>query len=567
MSLPSDAGLVPETVASASATAQTPDVPSPLRSPSPAPAAKKSRLHAAAGSTPASASPPELPPLGVIALSRAGFGPRPGALESFEALGATDEARLEAYVEQQLHPESINDSDVEARLVAAGLTTLSKTREQLWQDHHFAAGNDYGLRYQPIYETQRAAFIRAVYSRRQLNEVLADFWHNHFNIYAPNYWIGPLWVHYDRDIIRPNMLGNFRVFLEAVAKSFPMLHYLDLFVNTVVGPNENFARELFELHTLGAENYLGVRDPEEVPVDSEGRPIAYVDSDVYEATRALTGWTVDFELAEFKYSGPDHDRFRKYVLGKALKQDQASLKDGHDVLDLVASHPGTARHISRKLARRLIADNPPARVVEEAAAVFLANAEEPDQLLRVTRAILLSPEFRTTWGQKVKRPFHFAVGILRSLDAQLSFAPGDEPSDYFVWLANQAGHPPFHWLTPDGFPDVAEKWLGTNAIVGGWRTVNWLVNLKNWWSGKYILFDPIAVIPSDVRSPVEIVDFWIHRLLGRPLPEAARLEAIDFMARGRDPEMKLPGFSEDIVRERIHGLLGLILMAPENMMR
>ncbi len=557
MSLPFEAELDPV----ASAAGPEPGAPHPMRSPSPS---AKSRLH----SPPAPpVSEPGLPPLGVIALTRAGFGLRPGALAAFEALGATDEARLEAYVEQQLHPETLDDSDVESRLVAAGLNTLSKTREQLWQDHHLDAGNDYDLRYQPIYQTQRAAFIRAVYSRRQLNEVLADFWHNHFNIYAPNYWIGPLWVHYDRDIIRPHLLGNFRTLLEAVAKSFPMLHYLDLFVNTVVGPNENFARELFELHTLGAENYLGVRDPEEVPLDGEGRPIAYVDSDVYEATRALTGWTVDFDLAEFKYSAPDHDRFRKYVLGKALKQDQASLKDGHDVLDLVAAHPGTARHIARKLARRLIADNPPARVVEEAAAVFLENASEPDQLLRVTRAILLSPEFRTTWGQKVKRPFQFAVGILRGLDAELSFAPGDEPSDYFTWLANQSGHPPFHWLTPDGFPDTAEKWLGTNAMVGGWRTVNWLVNLRNWWAGRYILFDPIPVMPPEVRSPVEIVDFWIRRLLGRPLPEAARLEAIDFMARGRDPEMKLPGFTDDIVRERIHGLLGLILMAPENLMR
>lgn len=533
----------------------------PLRSPEPPASPRLQSTGTVAAATTA------LPSLGVIALTRAGFGPRPGDLEAFQSLGTSDNARLEAWVDQQLHPETLDDSAVQARLAAAGFTTLQKSREQLWQDHHIIAGNDYNVRYQPIYQTQRAAYIRAIYSRRQLTEVLADFWHNHFNIYAPDYWIGPLWVHYDRDIIRPHLLGNFRTMLEAVTKSFPMLHYLDLFVNTVVGPNENFARELFELHTLGAENYLGVRDPEEVPLDASKRPIAYVDSDVYEATRALTGWTVDFDLAAFKYSAQDHDRFRKEVLGHALKQDQAPLKDGHDVLDLVATHPGTARHIARKLARRLIADNPPARVIEEAAQIFLENTSAPDQLLKVTRAILLAPEFRSTWGQKVKRPFEFTVGILRSLDADLSFAFNHEPSDYFVWLAGQSGQPLFHWLTPDGYPDVAEKWLGTNAMVGGWRTVNWLVNLKNWWSGKYILFDPIPVIPPDVRSPIEIVDFWIQRLLGRPLPEAARLEAIDFMARGRDPEMKLPGFTDDIVRERIHGLLGLILMAPENLMR
>ena len=508
-----------------------------------------------------------LPPLGLIALSRAGFGPRPGDLEAFAALGPSDSARLEAYIEQQLHPAGIDDSALDARLAAAGLTTLNKSRDQLWQDHHLAAGNNYALRYEPIYQTQRAAFIRAVYSRRQLTEVLADFWHNHFNIYAFDYWIGPLWVHYDRDVIRPHMLGNFRVMLEGVAKSFPMLHYLDLFVNTVVGPNENFARELFELHTLGAENYLGVRDPEDVPLDAERRPIAYVDSDVYEATRALTGWTVDFETASFKYSAADHDRFRKEVLGRALRQDQAPLKDGHDVLDWVSSHPGTARHIARKLARRLIADDPPPRIVEEAAAVFMANLTADDQLLKVTRTILLSPEFQNTWGQKVKRPFEYVTSVLRSLGAEISFAFNHEPSDYLVWLSAQAGQPLFQWLTPDGYPDVAEKWLGTGAVVGGWRTVNWLVNLHNWWSGQYILFNPIATMPAEVRSPIEIVDFWILRLLGRPLPEASRLEAIDFMARGRDPEMKLPGFTDATVKERIHGLIGLILMSPENLMR
>ena len=540
------------------------DLP-PMRAPR---VARTLRRHATESPIEATAtSGSDLPPLAVIVSNRTGFGPRPGDIEAFQALGASDTARLEAYVDQQLHPESLDDSQVEARLVAAGLTTLSKTREQLWQDHHLTAQNNYAIRYAPIYQTQRAAYVRAVYSRRQLTEVLADFWHNHFNIHAPDYWIGPLWVHYDRDVIRPHLLGNFREMLETVAKSFPMLHYLDLFVNTVVGPNENFARELFELHTLGAENYLGVRDPEDVPLDAERRPIAYVDSDVYEATRALTGWTVDFDLATFKYSAPDHDRFRKYVLGHALKQDQAQLKDGHDVLDLVAFHPGTARHIARKLARRLIADDPPPRVVEEAAQVFLAQAEAPDQLLQVTRTLLLSPEFRTTWGRKVKRPFEFAASVLRSLGAELSFAIGHEPSDYFVWLANQSGQPLFQWLTPDGYPDVAEKWLGTNAMVGGWRTVNWLVNLKNWWSGKYVLFDPIATMPAEVRSPVEIVDFWIQRLLGRPLPAASRLEAIDFMARGRDPEMKLPGFADAVVVERVHGLIGLILMAPENLMR
>src|SRR5690606_2214012 len=147
---------------------------------------------------------------------------------------------------------------------------------------------------------------------------------------------------------------------------------------------------LFELHTLGAENYIGVRRQDEVPRDTDGEPVAYVDDDVYESTRAFTGWGVNFDTGAFEYFPDRHDRFQKYVLGRFLRVDQPSLKDGTDVLDAVAYHPGTARHISRKLCRRLIADDPPQRVVEEAAGVFLAHRDSPDQLRQVVRAILRS---------------------------------------------------------------------------------------------------------------------------------------------------------------------------------
>lgn len=511
-----------------------------------------------------------LPPVGVIALNRMGFGPRPGDLEAFEALGSDDLARLEAYIEQQLHPEVLDDSAVDARLAAAKLVTLNRTHDELWRAHHLGPpegpapeGAD---RLLPYWETERSTFIRAIYSRRQLAAVMTDFWHNHFHVFAADYWTAPLWVEYDRDVIRANLFGNFRKFLEAVAKSFPMMLYLDGYGNQAAGPNENFARELFELHGLGAENYLGVRRQDEVPEDSAGRPVGYVDDDVYESTRAFTGWGVDFTTGQFRYYSERHDRFQKYVLGRFLRSDAAPMKDGNDVLDLVANHPGTARHIARKLCRRFIADDPPQRVVTEVAEVFLAQKDAADQIRQTVRAVLRSPEFRTTWGQRVKRPFEFAVSAFRATGAELSFELYHQPSEFFMSLFAQAGQPLFRWTTPDGYPDTREKWIGSNAFVGRWRIANWLCEVKNWWDKSYQPFDPFAQMPATVRSSAQIADYWIQRILGRPLNPRARQEVVEFMARGRDPETAWRGFDDAQLRERVWGTLALILNAPENLL-
>lgn len=542
----------------------------PLRTP-PTSRPQLASVTPAAAAAASDAGSPALPPLAVLVLNKMGFGPRPGDVAAFEALGATDDERLTAYVDQQLHPESLPDPDVEARLLAAGLTALAKTREQLWQDHHLGPDGgpvpDTAQRLLPLRHTERATFLKAMHSRRQLNEVLADFWHNHFNVYGADYWAAPMWVHYDRDIIRAHMLGNFRVMLEAVAKSFPMLIYLDNYSNVVSGPNENYARELFELHGLGAENYLGVRRQDEVPVDADRHPVGYVDDDVYESTRAFTGWSIDFNTGGFQYNAPNHDRFQKYVLGRFLRVDQPPMKDGLDVLDLIANHPGTARYIARKLCRRFVADDPPQRLVEEAAAVFRAQKDAADQLSQVVRAILLSPEFRSTWGRKSKRPFELVVSCFRAVEAEISLVMGHTPSDFFLSLYNQAGHPIFQWQTPDGFPDTHEKWTGSNALVGCWRVVNWLNDAKNWWDKSYVPFDPFAAMPPTVRTATAIADFWIQRVLHRPLATAARQDVIEFMARGRDPEMWFANFDDPLVRERVWGLIAILMMSPENFQR
>src|SRR5690606_23844364 len=165
-------------------------------------------------------------PAWVRAWSRLGYGIFPGARQAFDALGSSDVARYEALVEQQLAWEALDDSVLEARLSAGGYTTLGKSLTQLWTDH--VLGNPaWEVRMRPAWESQRAWVMRAAFSRRQLQERMATFWHDHFHVTGSDYDVGPVFVHYSRDVIRPHALGNFRAMLEAVAGSTAMLYYLD----------------------------------------------------------------------------------------------------------------------------------------------------------------------------------------------------------------------------------------------------------------------------------------------------------------------------------------------------
>jgi len=504
------------------------------------------------------------PPAAVIALNRMGFGPRLGDIGAFRALGGNSQARMQAYVDQQLNPASIDDSACDARIAAAGFTTLGKSQAQLWQDH-VASDPEWYERMRPFFEIERMTFLRAVHSKRQLVEVLADFWHNHFNVYGYEYWIGPLWTYWDRDVIRAHQLGNFRDMLEAVAAGPCMLYYLDNYTNSSAGPNENWARELIELHTLGAENYLGVMRQVDVPLDGLGRPVGYVDDDVFEATRCFTGWTFDFDTGLFSYRADWHDHFQKTFLGAYMPPNQAQLADGRDVLDAVAFHPGTARHIAGKLCRRFISDDPPQTVIDAAAAVFESAQNDSDQLAQVVRAILLSDEFLTTWGEKIKRPFEVAVSAMRSAGAEFSFALDEGETDSLLWLYDQAGQPLFSWRAPNGFSDVKDDWQSTTPRVHLWRVCNWLVDVEDDVDNH--LMDVVAQTPAGVRSANDIADHWIGRILGRPIPAADRLEIVDFMAQGFNPSLDLPVDSDWNTQERLRAMVGLIFMTPSFLWR
>ena len=530
----------------------------------PAPVQRPSRKSAKALPSPPSAA--------VVAYTRAAFGPSPGDIAAFNALGATDAQRLEAWVDQQLDPGSIDDSAADARLAQSGLTTLGKSLAQLWQDHTLA--EDWEVHMRPFWETQLATWVRAIHSRRQLFEVMVEFWHNHFSVFADDSPHGSVWVHTDRDAIRANTLGNFRQMLEAVTRTPAMLFYLDNAFNNFEDANENYARELMELHTLGAEAYLGSIPQDQVPVDGDGFPEGYVEDDVIGAARCLTGWTVDTDWVHwlfgqtgtFLYYDAWHDHGAKSVIGLDLPANQGPMQDGFDFLDRLAQHPATGRHVAGKICRRLLGDFPPQSVIDAAAAVFTAQWQAPDQIAQVVRTVLLTPEFLTTWGDKVKRPFEIAVSAFRGTGGDLPFTLDDWATDWFGWVYYQTGHPLFGWHPPNGFPDVKAAWNTTSPRVMCWRLGNFFVQLYDDHIEGHI-FDLLGQTPAGVRSAQALVDFWGTRILGRPLALAEEQSLVSFMAQGQNPLTNLPLDDDWDTQERFRAMVALILMSPSFLWR
>ncbi len=362
------------------------------------------------------------------ALNRLSFGPRPEDYARVQALAADPIAAVEAYVEEQLEPERIDDRPAERAV--RRLETLDEPLGELFE-------------YQPrllLDELTRGTLLRAIYSRRQLYEVMVQFWTDHFNIDASKGDCKWLKVADDREVIRRHALGRFADLLRASAMSPAMLWYLDGRVNRRSDegqvPNENYARELLELHTLGVDG-------------------GYTQGDVMEVARCLTGWTVRserlFAKGKVEFSPGLHDDGEKLVLGRRIPAGQGE-KDLDHVLDAVVRHPRTAHHLARKLCRRFISEMPGAEAVEQVAGAFAGSDGDVKHTLR---AVFATEEFRSSAGVKLKRPFRFMVSALRATAAVTD--GGRKLQDFLLSM----GHAPFQYPTPDGYPEAGAPWLGT----------------------------------------------------------------------------------------------------------
>ena len=450
-------------------------------------------------------------------LNRIGFGARGGDVERVRQVG------LSNYIDQQLHPERIADTGMAARL--AGFETINKSSRQLAEEYFVPmlqarqqarkqAGNAVGTDAAATAETkdegkprrtpeqmelerkERAVLVelgdqkilRAAYSERQLEEVMTDFWFNHFNVFAGKGATREYLTEYERDAIRPRVFGKFHDLLEATAKSPAMLFYLDNWQSadpdaqnakaqgrprgglfgrpgrsprigarfpmpvpgTAQNPNapprqkrglnENYGRELMELHTLGVDG-------------------GYTQQDVINVARAFTGWTIDRprQGGSFHFDDRLHDSREKIVLGHKIKSGGGQ-SDGEQVLDILAKHPSTARFISTKLVRRFVSDTPPPALVDRAAARF---RETDGNIREVLRTILTSPEFfaADAYRAKVKTPFEFVVSAVRATGTLVDDATP------LVQAVRQLGMPLYMCQPPTGYADRADAWVNTGALL------------------------------------------------------------------------------------------------------
>ncbi|MCW2240012.1 DUF1800 domain-containing protein [Azospirillum canadense] len=515
------------------------------------------------------------PPLPVIALNRLAFGPRPGDAEALQREG------LARWLDRQLAPGEPDDAAVERHLADARLriryaaaegwaamdeertlASLDKPIEALWPLADNRKPMPGAERQMPRLEVAAATVIRAVHGQRQLREVMADFWHNHFNVNAAgDQTVAAALPVYDREVIRRHALGNFREFLEAVATSTAMLAYLNNRSSRAGIANENYARELFELHGLGRGAYLNAlynrwRD---VPGAAKGEPAGYIDQDVYEAARAFTGWTVedgaglggDVRLpatGRFTYVEAWHDNYQKRVLAREFDPFQAPMADGRRVLDLVADHPATARNLCAKLCRRLVCDEPPDALVVLAARVWTENRRKPDQIARVVRAIALSADFARSWGGKVKRPLELVASFARATGTDLTATNG------LLGELDGSGQKLFGWPAPNGHPDIMDAWLGAAAMRRRWSLLLGLA--ENWW--KTGAPDPARHFSGPVAAG-PAVDHWQRVLFGRdPAPDVTAA-ILAGMKLGPDATLA-PGSRDGDARLR--RIAAFVAMAP-----
>jgi uncharacterized protein (DUF1800 family) len=451
-------------------------------------------------------------------LNRLGFGARPGDVERVKAMG------LDNYINQQLNPEKITDTVAENKvrdlsvlnmptavlyekypqpgqllrqLQARGKLPAEMSEDpskntqpanplenekyrQVLQEYYRENGLERPQRI--IAELQASRILRAVYSERQLQEVMVDFWTNHFNIFenkGADRWLLPA---YDRDTIRPNAIGKFSTLLQATAQSPAMLFYLDNFQSVSPnanqrrrggllqqlrpqqqqpqqqrrGINENYARELMELHTLGVDG-------------------GYTQKDVQEVARCFTGWTifqprggaaaVNAMMGEagrrnagtFFFNARVHDDGEKTVLGHKIPAG-GGMKDGLMVLDILVHHPSTAKFIATKLVRHFVSDTPPPSLVNQVAATFTKSDGDIRETLK---AIFFSKEFNSAeaYRVKIKRPFELVVSAIRTLGADTNGGPGTHQ-----WIARM-GEPLYGFQTPNGYSDAAESWVNTGGLL------------------------------------------------------------------------------------------------------
>jgi len=553
------------------------------------------------------------PPPAVAWLNRATFGFTQSDLAAFNALGASDSARWTAWLDRQFKLTD-DDSACNTRITGANFLSLNLTPNQLWTTFHSDTDN-YDHRMLPIAEVECATIIRQTYSKHQLFEVMVDFWHDHFSVFGWDYDGGPIFPSYDalfrNTASGKGVFGNFQNLLMGVCESASMMYMLDLYSSFAAGPNENYARELCELHTLGAMNYAGVVDPDPysgvypIPqvtaADGSSIRAMYVDDDVYNATTALTGWTIsqstwqvgsDPNPGMFEYVDSLHyDKVTTTFLNRYIGAN-TGISAGQNIFHWLSIHPGVATFIATKLCRRLVGDNPSGALVSTVANVFLQNYQAPNQLQLATQAVLTSSEFQNSWGLKMKRPGVAFVGALRACGADFTPVPDLDNPTYvsgqwtttssMLWALQSAGHRPFYWPAPNGYPDTQTAWASTGTLGLTLRMLAYLLEStqdRNVAGSPYLAdvqAQTLAAIPiATNRTAANIAGLWCDRMLGWR-PANVYNAAIDLMRQNvlatdvldlTTDTWDTTHLSKHYTQSRLRSMVVLILSSPEFLTR
>jgi uncharacterized protein (DUF1800 family) len=419
-----------------------------------------------------------------------------------------------------------------------------------------------------VQELAMAKVTRAIYSERQLQQVMDDFWFNHFNVYAQKGEVKWYLTSYERDVIQPHTLGKFKDLVEATAKSPAMLFYLDNFLSADPragqrlaaeramrqarrrgfgwpppppqqqpkkkqerGLNENYGRELMELHTLGVDG-------------------GYTQKDVTEVARCFTGWTIDKprQNPEFKFDERLHDPDTKVVLGKKIHA--GGMGDGKEVIELLTKQPSTAKFISTKLARRFVSDNPPQSLIAKMAQTFQSSDGD---IRAVMKSMIYSPEFwsREAYRAKIKTPYELVISAARALGTDV-----DTPMPLVQWTG-RIGEPLYECQPPTGYSDKADAWVNTGALL---NRLNYSLALAgNKVRGSRS--DAATLLGLDsAAEPKNALDRAVQLFLGG---EAARGTVETLEKQIEDPQIVQAKLDDPVKRVDMGVVAGLVLGAPE----
>lgn len=461
-------------------------------------------------------------------LRRATFGITPQLQKQITKMGRT------AWINKQLAPETIPDPVVDDLLASRfpGLAwTIPQALDNL-EEFSWDLMQDLGI----------AAIARAAWSKRQLFEVMVDFWSNHLNVTNPH---DDAWANrhdYDRNVIRKFALGKFSDMLAASVQHPAMMTYLNNAESTKYDPNENYGRELLELHSVGVL-------------------AGYTETDMWNSTLMMTGFGINWDTYQFKYYPSYHHTGQLKIMGHTSANSSATNGQtaGLAYVDYLAHHPATASRIATKLCERFVSDTPPPALVSALAATYLANDTD---IKPVLRQLFNAADFASSTGQKVRRPMEALVATIRTLGIKADVS-GRQGMQALYWIVDDMGQAPLAWVQPDGYPDRADSWRSAGGTLARWNTNMSLA--AHWWPQQLVLPPLRNLLPRVLPTTYGgYVDALVTRLVQRTFPTAHRDAVCAFLGKNAASPLKA---TDPALGWRFPYVVSLILDTPYHQVR